>query len=144
MSPWDIIADIFVIIDYSGGSGTNTSAVELLLTFCMREYETVVLNGRASSKETVLATTNNNTERISGGISGSFLDLNHMFLGSTSDGVPTTDVAELFAQAAFLAPEYSANLLAIMNNIATSLTNTYIFFILIQVSFSANEEQYPN
>jgi hypothetical protein len=47
------LASVFVIIDNPGGQGTNTSAVELLLNFCVREYNTKVFNGRASTNETL-------------------------------------------------------------------------------------------
>jgi hypothetical protein len=117
-----IVADIFVIIDYSVGQGTNTSAVELLLSFCTREYNTSVSNGRALSTETILERDKN---VAFGELSNRDpLEISGIFQGSTSDGMPTTDTAALFAQAAYT-PPYKANLLAMMKNTAISLTNRY-------------------
>jgi hypothetical protein len=48
------LTGVFVIIDYSKGEGTKTSALELSLNFCIREYNTVVTNGHASTNETVV------------------------------------------------------------------------------------------
>ena len=116
------LANIFVIIDYSVGEGTNTSAVEVLLSLCVREYSTSVRNGRSLSNETIMERDNNTNFGIRLNFDQPGTD--SVFHGSTSDGMPTTGTAALFAQAAYT-PPYQENLFAIMKNVATSLTNSY-------------------
>ena len=124
VAPFHVMADIFVIIDYSVGVGNDTRAVELLLSLCRREYNTTVVNGRASTSAVIVAMTDTDPDPRPSSAYSPAWNFQNIFSGSTSDGMPTTDSAELFAQAAFQAPKYTANLLAMMTNIATSLTNT--------------------
>lgn len=73
-----IVADIFIMIDYSRGEGTNTSAVECLLSFCIREYNAVVSNGQITTNEAIIdlisarKTTDEENRRF-------ILDINAMF-----------------------------------------------------------------
>jgi hypothetical protein len=123
------ITSIFVIIDYSKGKGTNTSAVELLLSFCTREYNTVVTNGRASTNETAVVTAPQSNATLSPDHPAHF-DLSWIFLGYARSENAVTDISDLFAQAVYNTPGDMAQLFSIMKNVATSLTNMYISSVL--------------
>ncbi|KAF7513869.1 hypothetical protein GJ744_006483 [Endocarpon pusillum] len=116
------IASVFVMTDYSRGRGTNTSALEFLLYFCTREYSTVVVNGRASTNETIISATNANL----GANNDSYprVEVDYILYGDFRDGNASTDIADLFATALFTHAGDLTLLLGIMQNMVTSLTNT--------------------
>jgi hypothetical protein len=67
-----------------------------------------------------------------------------LFSGSTSDGVPTTDVAELVAQAIYTPPQDTSGLFVVVKNIAASLTNTYLLLLggeLLTLTLLASESK---
>jgi hypothetical protein len=129
------LASVFVIIDNPGGQGTNTSAVELLLNFCVREYNTKVINGRASTNETFVTAAN--ATLGSDDDSAPPIDISLIFLGLSREGSATSDIAYLFAEAIYTTPGDMSLLFSIMKNVATSLKNTYIFSAPVEVfSFS--------
>jgi len=103
--------------------------VEFLLNFCTREYNTVVTNGEASTNETVVmaAPQSNATLNIA---DPSHVDLSWIFFGYARSGDAETDIADLFAQTVYKTPGDMTQLFSIMKNVATSLTNTYIFLCL--------------
>jgi hypothetical protein len=65
------------------------------------------------------------------------IDISLIFLGLSREGSATSDIADLFAEAIYTTPGDMSLLFSIMKNVATSLTNTYIFSAPMEVfSFS--------
>jgi hypothetical protein len=120
------ISSIFIILDYSKGEGTNTSAVEFLLNFCIREYNTVVINGQASTNETVVVAAKQANATLHPE-DPSYVDLRWIFFGYARSGDAEADISDLFATTVYTTPGDMSQLFLIMKNVATSLTNTYIF-----------------
>ena len=115
------IASVFVMADYSKGRGSNTSALEFLLYFCTREYNTSVVNGKATTNETIISATNaslgaNDDEYPR-------VEVDYILYGGFQNADASTDIADLFATALYTRVGDTSLLLGIMQNMVTSLTN---------------------
>lgn len=135
------IANFAVIADYSFGEGTNVTAIECLLHFCVKEFKAQVVNGNLVSQEWDInhVPTSSVDNRIKYGDGTTIKDANgdvyngrlvgadefnaNLFTGSSQDGSTSTDVAQQFSIALFSPPQDMELVRITMNNIAESMSN---------------------